>query len=238
MSTTRFPIWTRSSRREVRASRRHYAGGGSCLRDLWRAWRMRDYRSARCSEKWWGARAVWGPGKRVDGVFPGRSQSFRHQRRPVDDCSPGRRGMAQNGRTRGGTFHGEMDRCRETQGWTTACSGMPDRDGKNQEDDIIAQSKRDRAGSLALVNQPQVARTCILRAFGLQMPWRFFSGVTFVLFCFVFRLYAFVEAAAIPSIVLRYAGVPIATRVFFCFFNYYLEISLFPSIFSAFSLYV
>ena len=35
-----------------------------------------------------------GPGKRVDGVFPGRSQSFRHQRRPVDDWSPGRGGMA------------------------------------------------------------------------------------------------------------------------------------------------
>ena len=51
------------------------------------------------------------PGKkRVDGVFPGRPQSFRHQRRPVDDCSPGRGGMAQNGRTNGGTFHGEIDR--------------------------------------------------------------------------------------------------------------------------------
>ena len=36
--------------------------------------------------------------------------------------SSSRRGeMAQNGRTRGGTFHGEMDRCRENQGWTTAC---------------------------------------------------------------------------------------------------------------------
>ena len=34
----------------------------------------------------------------------------------------------------------------------------------------IAQSKRTRAGSHALVDQPQVARTCILRAFGLQMP--------------------------------------------------------------------
>ena len=82
----------------------------------------------------------------------------------------------------------------------------------------IAQSKRARAGSLALVDWPQVARTCILQAFGLQMPWRFFSGVTFVLFCFVFRLYAFVEAAALRSIVLRYAGVPIATRVSFFYF--------------------
>ena len=36
----------------------------------------------------------------------------------------------------------------------------------------IAQSKRARAGSLALVDQPQVAGTCILPAFGLQMPWR------------------------------------------------------------------
>ena len=31
-----------------------------------------------------------GPGKKVDGMFPGRSQSFRYQRRPLDDCSPGR----------------------------------------------------------------------------------------------------------------------------------------------------
>ena len=32
-----------------------------------------------------------------------------------------------------------------------------------------AQSKRARAGSLALVDKPQVTRTRILRAFGLQM---------------------------------------------------------------------
>ena len=39
--------------------------------------------------------------------------------------------------------------------------------------------------------------------------------------CFVllrFRLYAFVEAAALRSIVLRYAGVPIATRLSFVLF--------------------
>ena len=77
-----------------------------------------------------------GPGKRVDGVFPGRPQSFRYQRRPVDDYSPGREGMAQNG----GTFHGEMDRCRESQGWTTAGSRMPERDGKNQGEDSPKQA--------------------------------------------------------------------------------------------------
>ena len=55
------------------------------------------------------------------------------------------------------------------------------------------------------------------------------------LFCFVllcFRLYAFVEAAALRLIVLRYAGAPIAARVSFFFSAFvYLEMSLFPSIF-------
>ena len=75
------------------------------------------------------------PGKRVDGVFPGRPHSFRHQHRPVDDCTPGRGGMAQDGGTRDGTFHDQMDRCSESQGWTTACSRMPERDGKDQGED-------------------------------------------------------------------------------------------------------
>ena len=68
-------------------------------------------------------------------VFSGPPESLRHQRRPVDDCSPGRGGMAQNGGTRGGTFHGEIDHCKESQGWAMACSGMPERDGKNQGED-------------------------------------------------------------------------------------------------------
>ena len=54
--------------------------------------------------------------KIVDGVFPGRPQSFRYQRRPADNCSPGRGGIAQDGGTRGGTFYGEIDRCRKSQG--------------------------------------------------------------------------------------------------------------------------
>ena len=76
-----------------------------------------------------------------------------------------------------------------------------------------------------------MAQTCILRAFGCRCHGVF-------LWCYVcflllrFRLYAFVEAAVLRSIVLRYAGVPIATRVsFFVFFFFsfvYLEISLFP----------
>ena len=49
-----------------------------------------------------GAGCMGGQGKiRVGGgVSPGRPQSFRHQRLLVDDI------------IRGGTFHGEIDRCR------------------------------------------------------------------------------------------------------------------------------
>ena len=98
-----------------------------------------------------GARGLCGgPGKRVNRVFPGRPQSFRHQRRPVDDCSPERGGMAQDGGTRGGTFHGEMDRCRESQGWTRHAIVCPNVTGKTKE--RIAQSKRARAGSLAIID--------------------------------------------------------------------------------------
>ena len=73
----------------------------------------------------------------MDGVFPGRPQSFGYQRRPVDDCSPGRGGMAQDGGTRSGTFHGEVDRWGESQGWTTACGSVPKRDGKGQGEDSL-----------------------------------------------------------------------------------------------------
>ena len=127
----------------------------------------------------------------MDGVFPGRPQSFRHQRRPVDHCSPGRGGMAQNGKTRGGTFHGEIDLCRKTKAGlrTTACSGMPERDGKDQGENIPKQ-----AGSCWF------ARPCRLARSGANLcpPGVWFadvmtssSGVKFVLFCFVFVLMLF-----------------------------------------------
>ena len=127
---------------------------------------------------------MWRPGKRVDGVFPRRPQSFRHQRRPVDDCSLGRGRMSQNGRTRGGTFHGKMDGCRESQGWTTACSGIPERGGKDQGEDSPRQ-----AGSCWF------AHPCRLATIGVNLyppdVWfadtmPSFSGVTCILFCFVF----------------------------------------------------
>ena len=82
-------------------------------------------------------------------MFPGRPQNVRYQRRPVDDRSPGRGGMTQDGGTRGGTFCGEMDRCRESQRaglrHAVACPNVA---GRAKE--VIAQSKRARAGSLAI----------------------------------------------------------------------------------------
>ena len=68
------------------------------------------------------------------------------------------------------------------------------------------------------------------------------------LWCYVclvllrFRLYAFIEAAALRSIVLRYAGAPIATRVsfFFSFFFLVGDVTLFEyfcAIIMVFSLY-
>ena len=68
-------------------------------------------------------------------------RAFGINAKPVDDCSPGRVEMAQDGGTRGGTFHGEMDRCGESLGWTTACINlMPKRDGKDQGEDSPKQS--------------------------------------------------------------------------------------------------
>ena len=162
--------------------------------------RMEDTRLPKCVmfEERVGARAVWG-----------------------------RAGMAQNGRTRGGTFDGKKGRCRKKQGWTTACSGMLERDRKNQGEDSPKQ-----AGSCWF------ARPCRLATSGANLcpPGVWFAdrchGV--FLWCYVgfvllrFRLYAFVEAAALGSIALRYASAPIATRVYFYF---YLEMSLFRSIF-------
>ena len=96
-----------------------------------------------------GAGCVGGQMKEWMGCFlDDLPQRIRHQRRPMDDCSPGRGGIAQNG----GAFHGEMDRFRESRCWSTACSIIvcPNVTGRTKE--RVSQSKRARAGSLALVD--------------------------------------------------------------------------------------
>ena len=72
-------------------------------------------------------------GNRVDEISPGRLRSFRYQRRPVDDdCSPGLWRMAQDEGVSSITFDGKIDRCRQSQGWTTASNSKPERDGKDR----------------------------------------------------------------------------------------------------------
>ena len=58
--------------------------------------------------------------------------------------------MTQNGGTRGGTFHGKMDRCRGSQGWTTACSRTPERDGKDLTVEIAYTEQRENHGTMIL----------------------------------------------------------------------------------------
>ena len=59
--------------------------------------------------------------------------------------------MAQNGRTRGGTFHGEIDRCiEEVRAELRHAVVCPNVTGRTEE--RIGQSKRARVGSLALVD--------------------------------------------------------------------------------------
>ena len=49
-------------------------------------------------------------------------------------------GWRKKGGIRGGTFHSEMDHSRESQGWTTACSRIPERVGKDQGEDSPKQA--------------------------------------------------------------------------------------------------
>ena len=86
----------------------------------------------------------------MEGVFPGRPQSFRHQGRPVDDCSPGRGGIAQNGRTRAEHFMAKWIAAEETKAGLRHAVVCPNVTGRTKE--RIAQSKRTHAGSLALVD--------------------------------------------------------------------------------------
>ena len=68
------------------------------------------------------------------------------------------------------------------------CPERDDDDDRKDQRERITQSKRTRARSLAIVDWPKVARTCIIRA---DVVLSFSSGVTLVLFLFRFRLFCF-----------------------------------------------
>ena len=176
--------------------------------------RMEDTRLPKCvmfGEMVGGAGCVRGQEKEWMGCFLDDLRAFGIN---ADQWTTAAQDEGEWRRTRGGTFHSKLDRCRESQGWTTACSGMPDRDGKDQGEDVLVRlplltSHKWRE----LVSSGRLVCGC-----HDVFLW---CSVCFVLFCF--RSYAFVEAAALRSSVLRYAGAPIATRVSF-FFSFLLFI--------------
>ena len=93
---------------------------------------------------------MWGARKKSGWVFPGRPQSFRHQRRPVDDCSPGRGGMAHNGEIRAEHFMAKWIAAEKAKAGLRHAVVCPNVTGRTKK--RIAQSKRARADWLALVD--------------------------------------------------------------------------------------
>ena len=92
---------------------------------------MEDTRMSKCvifGELIRGASCMTGKEKEWMGCFLDDLRAFGIHA----DHSPRRGGMAKDGGIRGGTLHSEMDRCRESQDWTSACRSMPERDGKDQ----------------------------------------------------------------------------------------------------------
>ena len=87
-----------------------------------------------------GAGCVGGQEKEWMGCFLDDLRAFGINADQWTTTAQGGGGMAQNGGTRGGTIHDEVDRCRESQGWTTICSRMPERDGKDQGGDSSKQA--------------------------------------------------------------------------------------------------
>ena len=75
-----------------------------------------------------------GPGKRLDGVFPGRPQSFRHQRRRLDDLSPGQEGgWHRAARNKGRNVSWQDGSLQRKPGFDYGMqSSMPERDWEDQ----------------------------------------------------------------------------------------------------------
>ncbi|CAM9343629.1 unnamed protein product, partial [Ascophyllum nodosum] len=110
--------------------------------------------------------------------------------RRVDDyyCSPGQGGRAQDGGTRGERFKAKWITAEKTMAglrYAVVCPNVIRKAKKR-----IAQSKRARAGSLAIVNKPQMAQTRVIRVFLFADTVLLFSGILFRFF------FAFVESAA------------------------------------------
>ena len=136
----------------VRASRRLYAGGGSCLRDLWRAWRIRGCRSAGCSEKWWGVGAVWGAREKSGWGVSWTTSELSASTPTSGGLQPRTSGNGAERQNKGRSIswrNGSLVAEKAKAGLQHA-RVCPNVTGRTEE--RIAQSKRARAGSLALVD--------------------------------------------------------------------------------------
>ena len=87
-----------------------------------------------------GAGCAGGQGKKWLGCLLDNLKAFGINADQWTTVAQDEGGMAQDGGTRGGTFHGEMDRCRESQGWTAACGSLPKRHGNDQGEDSPEQA--------------------------------------------------------------------------------------------------
>ena len=81
-----------------------------------------------------------GPGKIGDRVVSLTTSKLSTSTPTSRRLQPRTRGNGAIRRNKGGTFHGKIDRCRESQGWTTACRRMRERDGKDRGEDIPKQA--------------------------------------------------------------------------------------------------
>ena len=121
-----------------------------------------------------------------------------------------------------------MSRCRESQGWITACSSMPERDAKDQGEDSPKQAGSCwfARHSLLGISGANTLRALVCRCYGVFLGC--YVGFILLYFC----VYAFIEVVALRSIVLRFSICmrPDSHRCLFIF-PFFFEMSLFPSFF-------
>ena len=113
-------------------------------RILFAGWRIRDCRSAGCSEKWWGARAVWGARKKSGGCGISWTTSELSASTPTSGrLQPRTRGNGAERQNKGRNISWQ-NRCRKTKaglyGMQRVSYIMPERDGKDQREDSPKQA--------------------------------------------------------------------------------------------------
>ena len=119
--------------------------------------------------------------KKSGWVTPGRPQSFRHQHRPVEIAAQDEGEWDRTAKEEAERFVAKWSTAEKARAGLRHAVVYPKVTERTK--DRLAQSKPVRTISLAIVGYPQVARTCTLRAFGLQLSCPL--SLVLRLFCFV-----------------------------------------------------